>query len=206
MTLNTRPIALQAFLDGARRSYLAADPDARTRACVDRVFDALETVHPPSGKPVERVAASRFLEDALEPARRTGGDLATLADRIRDLDPLLRWRVRSAGEPTASASYAQGHANAMIVGPGALEDRPDIWVGLSLLAPDVRYPDHRHPPEEAYLVLTNGQFKHGGGDWFTPGVGGTLYNEPDMIHAMRSTTSDPLLALWCLPIGATGRG
>lgn len=186
MTRTTRPPALQAFLDAARQAYLAADPDAPTRACVDRVFEALETVHPPSAKPVERVAASRFLDDALEPARRAGGDLATLADRIRDLDPLLGWRVRSAGEPTASPSYAQGHANAMIVGPGALEDRPDIWVGLSLLAPDVRYPDHRHPPEEAYLVLTDGQFRHGESGWFTPGVGGTLHNEPGIVHAMRS--------------------
>lgn len=31
-------------------------------------------------------------------------------------------------------------------------------------------------------------------------MGGTLYNEPGILHAMRSTPSEPLLALWCLPI------
>lgn len=205
MTLTTRPAVLEAFLASARESYVAAGVDARYQACVKRVFDALGTVHTPSGKPVQRVAASRFLNDALDPARRAGGNLETLANRIHELDPLLNWRVRSSGEPTASASYADGHANAMIVGPGGVEERSDIWIGLSLLAPDVRYPDHRHPPEEAYLVLTDGQFKHGERDWFTPGVGGTLYNEPDIIHAMRSTGSEPLLALWCLPVGAAGR-
>ncbi len=206
MTLTTRPAVLEAFLASARESYAAAGVDARFRACVDRVFNALDTVHAPSEKPVQRIAASRFLEDALEPARRSGGNLQALADRIHDLAPLLNWRVRSAGEPTASASYADGHANAMIVGPGGVEDRSDIWIGLSLLAPDVRYPDHRHPPEEAYLVLTDGQFKHGERDWFTPGVGGTLYNEPDIVHAMRSTETEPLLALWCLPVSEASRG
>jgi quercetin dioxygenase-like cupin family protein len=86
----------------------------------------------------------------------------------------------------------------MIVGPGGLEDRKDVWVGLSLLAPDVRYPDHQHAPEEIYLVLTDGQFRQGEGEWFTPGVGGTLYNKPNILHAMASSANTPLLAVWCL--------
>lgn len=86
----------------------------------------------------------------------------------------------------------------MIVGPGGLEDRHDVWVGLSLLAPGVRYPDHRHAPEEIYLVLTDGQFRQGEREWFTPGVGGTFYNEPNILHAMASSPDAPFLAIWCL--------
>ena len=28
-------------------------------------------------------------------------------------------------------------------------------VGVSLMAPAVQYPDHRHPPEEVYLALVD---------------------------------------------------
>jgi hypothetical protein len=31
--------------------------------------------------------------------------------------------------------------------------------------------------------------------WFEPGVGGIVYNPPDIVHAMKSGTS-PLLAVW----------
>ena len=85
----------------------------------------------------------------------------------------------------------------MIVGPGGLERRTDAWLGVSLLAPDVRYPDHRHPPEETYLVMSDGEFSQRGGPWFRPGIGGSFYNEPGITHAMRSF-DDPLFAFWAL--------
>ena len=78
-----------------------------------------------------------------------------------------------------------------------LEDRDDITIGVSLLAPHVRYPDHRHAPEEIYLVLTPGRFQHGESEWFEPGPGGTLHNIPNIRHAMASGDVS-LLAIWCL--------
>ena len=71
---------------------------------------------------------------------------------------------------------------------------------VSLLAPHVRYPDHNHRPEEVYLLLSPGRFQHGGSEWFEPGIGGTLYNRPDVTHAMASGDV-PLLALWFLWTG-----
>ena len=85
----------------------------------------------------------------------------------------------------------------MIVGPGGLEERSDVWLGVSVLAPDVRYPDHDHAPEEVYLVLSDAEFRQGGGDWFAPGIGGSFYNEPGIRHAMRSRHA-PLFAFWAL--------
>jgi len=67
-----------------------------------------------------RVPTSALLDHALEQARRAGGELE---DRVRHLDPVLSWKRRSGAAPQAGASYADGHANAMIVGPGGLEDR-----------------------------------------------------------------------------------
>ena len=88
----------------------------------------------------------------------------------------------------------------MIVGPGGLESRNDVHIGVSLLAPNVRYPDHNHAPEEVYLVLSPGRFQHGEFGWFEPGIGGTLYNEPNIRHAMASDEA-PLFALWLLWTG-----
>jgi hypothetical protein len=85
----------------------------------------------------------------------------------------------------------------MIIGPGGLEERSDIWLGVTLMAPHVRYPDHNHTPEEVYLVMSPGAFRQGEGEWFSPGIGGSFYNVPKIKHAMRSTDT-PLLAFWAL--------
>lgn len=111
--------------------------------------------------------------------------------------PTLIWRKRIDPNGTASANFEDGHANAMILGPGGLEERSNLLLGVSLMAPHVRYPDHSHAPEETYLVLSDGEFKQGESEWFSPGVGGTFYNPPGINHAMRSVDS-PLFALWAL--------
>ena len=85
----------------------------------------------------------------------------------------------------------------MIVGPHGLEPRDDVWVGVSLLAPAVLYPDHRHLPEEIYLVLSKGYWRQESDAWLQPGIGGIVYNPPDIVHAMRSGEA-PLFAIWCL--------
>ena len=196
--MSTRPAVLQSFLDAVAAGYRERSPDAATSACLERVLHALEDVRPMQATQPTRVDTADLLDDALEPARRAGAKTATLAQRIMDLDPMLTWRRRGGAAPQASASFPDGHANTMIVGPSGLEDRRDVWVGLSLLAPGVRYPDHNHSLEEIYLALTNGQFRQGDGNWFAPGVGGTFYNEPNIRHAMASSTAAPLLAVWCL--------
>ena len=82
-------------------------------------------------------------------------------------------------------------------GPEGLEIRRDVWIGVSLMAPHTRYPDHRHPPEEIYVVLSDGQWRQASDPWHEPGIGGLVYNPPNVVHAMRSTER-PLLALWFL--------
>lgn len=139
---------------------------------------------------------NRFLATALG----TGTDdavLATLVDRFKTIEEQLEWKTRSIYDHTASANFLLGHGNALIVGPQALEDRTDAWIGASLLAPEVRYPDHNHAPEETYLVLSEGEFCQADGEWFAPGVSGSFFNPPNIKHAMRSGTK-PLFAFWAL--------
>ena len=109
----------------------------------------------------------------------------------------MRWR-RRAGSGAHGAEFHDGHANTDIIGPTGLERRGDVWFGATLVAPRVRYIDHRHPPEEVYLVLSEGEWYREGCGWHAPGVGGVVYNPPDVVHAMRAGEA-PLLALWLLP-------
>lgn len=83
----------------------------------------------------------------------------------------------------------------MLIGPHGLERRDDVTVGLTLMAPNVRYPDHRHPPEEFYLVLSSGEWRQDGGAWHEPGPGGVVYHSPGVVHSVRSGAA-PLLTLW----------
>ena len=95
--------------------------------------------------------------------------------------------------------FYDGHANATIIGASGIEERDDVWIGVSLMAPDVTYPKHSHPPEEAYLAMTEGEWWNSNMEWTEPGAGGVIYNPPGILHAMRSG-GQPFLALWVLPL------
>ena len=45
--------------------------------------------------------------------------------------------------------FYNGHANAVIIGDGGLENHRKVGVGASLIAPNVEYPNHRHPLKKA---------------------------------------------------------
>lgn len=193
----TRDPDLQEFLDAARAAFGEVARDGASRDSLARIFAALENPAAASGQAGARLPVCAHLAQAAAPENFGSPALHRLAAAFARLEPRLFWRRREAPDRSASASFAEGHANAMIVGPGGLEPRTDAWLGVSLLAPHVRYPDHRHPPEETYLVMSEGEFSQRGGPWFRPGVGGSFYNEPGITHAMRSL-EDPLLAFWAL--------
>jgi hypothetical protein len=137
--------------------------------------------------------SAALLQRALETARRGERDLHSLADAFEELEPLLPWvRGRTPGLDRPIDLHA------VIVGPGGLEPRDDAEVGVSLLAQGSAYVDHHHPPPEVYLVLSPGEWRHGADPWFTPGIGGVVYNRPHIVHNMRATDA-PLFAFWCLP-------
>jgi Dimethlysulfonioproprionate lyase len=195
--MKERPKSLQNFL-GALRSELSrrevGDP---ARGCLTRVFDALDSARPMGAKTPARLPACNYLDGALETARKANASVARIADTFAALEPHLTWTRRAQADHSASANFTDGHANVMIVGPNGYEPRDDVWVGASLLAPHVRYPDHHHAPEEVYLVLSQGRFRQGEDAWFEPGIGGNFYNTPHIKHAMASG-STPLFAIWCL--------
>ena len=194
--MTDRSADVQEFLDAVLAGFSAARMDSETARCVHDTFVQLGDAVGATRTGTRRFQACASLPEALHAAKASSTVLARIAAAFEVIEPLLGWSQRNGG-PHASANLMNGHANAMVVGPGGLEERADVWVGVSLLAPHVRYPDHQHAPEEVYLVLSPGEFWQGEGAWFEPGYGGTFFNEPNIVHAMRSGPR-PLLAVWCL--------
>ena len=192
-----RSRALSGFL-GALGDTLSVLVEAGTPAgdAAERIFGALATstgtivpgeVDPPP--------ACRYLGAALDRARDVAA-IASLAAAFSNLASELAWRRRSGAEAHGE-DFSEGHANTLIVGPGGLEQRNDVLVGASLVAPGVRYIDHQHPPEEIYIVMSDGEWYREGKGWYVPGAGGSVYHPPNVVHAMRAGAA-PLLAVWAL--------
>lgn len=192
-----RSDALQGFLDAAFVAFDQCAQDLRARGSITQIFANLEAPRPARPDIGKRLpVCTRYLDEAL--AVETGNDvLDVLIERFKALEPFLEWKSRPTHDDTASDNFPMSHANTMIVGPGGFEDRRDVWFGATLMAPNVRYPDHDHAPEETYLVLSDGEFLHGDSGWFSPGIGGSFYNPPGIRHAMR-TGDRPLFAFWAL--------
>jgi quercetin dioxygenase-like cupin family protein len=191
---------LQSFLTMAEATIShGSGVDGPVRAASDRIFAALRTptVQGQRSSAV-RLPVCRHLGAAMENLSPQAGSVRALADAFAVIEPQLSWKVRPGAEAHGEA-FMKGHANATIVGAEGLEIRSDVWIGVSLLAPDIRYPDHRHPPEEIYVVMSDGQWRQADDPWHEPGVGGLVYNPSNIMHAMRSTER-PLLAVWFLSI------
>jgi hypothetical protein len=187
---------LQHFLDAAFAAYDRYVEDPRSRKSINQIVAALGTVGDERATTGKRLpVCDRYLPEALN-LQSDQPALNSVVSQFAELEPRLEWRTRPSYDDTASGNFPQGHANAMIVGPGGLEASNDVWLGVSLMAPRVRYPDHDHSPEETYLVLSDGEFMQED-HWFVPGIGGSFYNPPGIKHAMLSRET-PLLALWAL--------
>jgi len=188
--------ALQEFLAALEAAIASARPTEPAAQVVRRVFDAESSAAEPPVAAGESPPVCALLDQALATAKASGSPAATVADRLAVLAPRLNW-ARRPGSQAAAPTFRDGHANAYIIGPGGMESRNRVMIGVSLMAPDLQYPDHRHPPAEVYYSLSPGSWRQGDGPWVTPGIGGLVYNSSNVVHSMRSSDL-PLLAIWCL--------
>lgn len=196
--MKARVESLQRMSDLAR-GQIESRGDGLTQAAAQRVFQRLDlrTGHLRQGTG-ERLPVCRYLDAVHTDMAAAASPLPEIAAAFAAIEGDLRWMRRKGASPENQPFY-DGHANAMLIGPGGLEDREDVMVGVSLMAPHILYPDHDHPPEEVYLAFTDGAWWNAGMDWTEPGPGGLIYNSPGILHAMRSGPK-PFLALWMLPL------
>jgi quercetin dioxygenase-like cupin family protein len=201
--MSPRSPDLQSFVTSAEAAIRHGSAiDERLPVAAERIFSALQTPSNQGQQPQPaRLPVCHHLRAALEHARRQPGPVGALADAFAAIEPQLGWQVRT-GRETDAEPFLSSHANATITGSDGLEIRSDVRIGVSLLAPHTRYPDHRHPPEDIYVVLSGGEWRQGNDPWHEPGIGGLVYNPPNIVHAMRSAEW-PLLALWFLWTGPT---
>jgi hypothetical protein len=184
-------------LDAASQAFQTFATALEARRSIRQFLARMEQPGTARAGDGSRLPVCAYLDVALAIDTSYDPSLGRLVEAFKDIEPMLEWRRRTKYDHSASDNFVDGHANAMIIGPGGLEERSDLWLGVTLMAPHVRYPDHDHAPEEVYLVLSEGEFKQGEGSWFSPGIGGSFYNIPGIKHAMRSVDT-PLFALWAL--------
>jgi hypothetical protein len=193
-----RDATVQRFLDVAEAALRGATAGkAAATAAVERVFARChDSVGAQGAALPATLPVCGWLEPALDAAE--GGPRAAVADALAVLVDRLEWKRRASADP-ADRAFWDGHANVMILGPGGMEERGDVWIGATVMAPGVTYVDHDHPPEEVYLSLAPGEWWNAEMDWTDPGMTGAVYNPPGIRHAMRSGKG-PFLALWFLPV------
>lgn len=198
--MNQRPATLQNFIRAAHAAYDEFGLDPESRGSIARIFDAIESTPGEIRMGRTNLPVCSYLPKVMR-ADYEQKALRDLVDTFNLLEPDLSWRRRPAYDiATASDNFHCGHGNCVILGPGGFESRSDVGLGVTLLAPNVRYPDHDHPTEATYLVVSEGLFRQGDRTWFSPGVGGSFHNVPMIKHAMRSLDK-PFLAFWALWMG-----
>lgn len=191
----TRDPDLTNLLQELKAAWTAAAPAGSAAAvALAEAARRVDVAGPPSGIAPERAPVNDWFETAV--ANTADTSTAPLAAALLKLAPRLAWR-RRIDRKSDNPNFADAHANAVILGDGGIESREDVRIGISLLAPDTVYPDHRHPPEEVYVVLSEGEWRQDANPWHAPGPGGMVHNPPNVLHGMQSG-SQPLLAVWTL--------
>ncbi|MDB9702566.1 dimethylsulfoniopropionate lyase [Rhodospirillales bacterium] len=135
-----------------------------------------------------------LVDQIIESHASVPSECSPLLHAFAAISDKLPWYTRHASD---LPDFENGHINAEIIGPNGLEVRDDVLVGVTLMRPNLTYPDHYHPPEEVYIVLSEGLWRQNDAPWWSPGIGGYVYNPPNILHAMQSVET-PLCAIWAL--------
>ena len=189
----TRSPEMTAFLQASTKALRSACTGTALDAA-ERVIGRFATVGQARAE-AERLPVCSWIAPALA---GVAAERAALGRAFASIEGRLPWR-RRASAVEHEQTFWNGHANAVILGPGGLEERQDLWIGATVMAPGVRYVDHDHAPEEVYLALSPGEWWNAAMDWTDPGPAGCIYNPRGISHAMRSGAG-PFLALWYLPL------
>jgi hypothetical protein len=190
-----RPVKLDNFLNLLARAMLHPSASTMASFVAGKVFQKLERTGTLRDKRPHDTGIPSGLEAALQNAIAARDIYAEVAQSVWRLADALVW-IRGRSGPFASLNFERAHAHSVIVGPGGLEDRADIRVGLTYMEPYSRFPDHVQRFSRAFLLLSPCELSIAGESWFSTGIGGVFAAEAGQSFAMRCTTT-PLLAVWC---------
>jgi quercetin dioxygenase-like cupin family protein len=177
--------AVRRALDGTSGPGVA---EARSRL-------AAQPLAPNAEATARRLPACRFLPDAIGECMFADPALAAALAMIEDE---LSWRHNPNYSDAAmgQAGYMDAYAYAEVIGPGGLLAGNDFLLGLMILGPGLRYPDHVHPAPELYRVLSgDSTWSRDGGGFEPREPGDWVWHASGVVHAM-TTRDRPLLALY----------
>jgi quercetin dioxygenase-like cupin family protein len=190
-------MSMQALVDAIADRYRAAPPaayrDTLVRAAAALASSHLrETVNP--GSP--QLPVCRHLDAAV----RLGltGPCATIATALSNATAQCRWlqNANYLACPPASG-FLDNYGYVELLGPGRALDSQIFRVGMLLLGPQTDYPEHAHPAEEVYHVISGSAlWSRRGAPWQAQAPGAAIHHPPHMVHATQ-TGDEPLLALYC---------
>ncbi|WP_081673740.1 dimethylsulfonioproprionate lyase family protein [Pseudomonas cremoricolorata] len=187
----TQPPPLHRLLELIAR-HLSHHSEHQT--LVQRLGQSPDESQPPAPSALPALVQQHFPQAAAN-ASAADANLHRLVATVAELLSALRWYQRA--DDGRDPAFAEGHRNAILLGPGGLAAVDGLVLGLTLMAPGVSYPVHRHPPQELYLVLCDGEWCREGEPWWAPGIGGLVHNAGDRLHSMRAG-EQPHLSLWLL--------
>jgi mannose-6-phosphate isomerase-like protein (cupin superfamily) len=123
-------------------------------------------------------------------------NLLELSQAARNAFDHVRW-TEFYEEDSWSKSFLDEFANGEGIGPDGRLFHRNIILGLFILGPETTYPEHAHPAEEFYIVLTgNPQFKVGVNSEFKPMRSGeVILHHSDISHSIKSSSA-PFYAIF----------
>jgi hypothetical protein len=190
-----RPRALQEVLNAIGDVLLSSQAPVMASYIAGKIYQRLEkrgvARRADTATPLKPEHFDRALSNLHASLPRFAGGTTGLAE----LKEQLSWRSGRTG-PFASLRFEQSHAHAIVVGPHGLEERSDVRLGLTLMAPYSRFPDHVQFHSRVFLLLSGGEVCLDDSNWFRATAGSVFFNEAGKKFAMRCT-AEPLLAVWC---------
>jgi len=123
-------------------------------------------------------------------------DISEIYSASKEAFGYVRW-TEFYGEDSWSKSFLPVFANGEGIGPDGRLFHNEIIFGLFLLGPHTTYPEHAHPAEEFYIVLTgNPEFKVGAdGDFELKNSGEVVLHHSDISHSIKSS-DEPFYAIF----------
>lgn len=188
---------LQALLD-AVLAWIANSPPL-SPATADFLHKASQAARSAQPFAAARTAAALPVRAHFHAAAAaaTSGPLADVARRLTEAEPSLAWLQNP--NYTAAAmgqAYVDNYGYLELVGPQRAFQSTRLLIGFLLLGPHTLYPDHDHPAEEVYVIVSgDAHWRRGDGDWKIEPAGAVIHHVAHIRHAMR-TGSEPLLALY----------
>ncbi|MBX4865148.1 hypothetical protein HJA86_35580 [Rhizobium bangladeshense] len=186
---------LQEFLNDVGGLMLSAEAPAVASFVAGKVLQRLLKTGKvrPGGGPLP--GAPEGLDDAIEHLAKSGRKYEAIAGQFQSLADKLLWRRGRSG-PFASLNFGNTHSHAVLVGPGGMEERADLRVGVIYMDRYTRFPDHVQTQPRAFILLSPGEICLGNSEWFSAGIGTVFANDAGQSFAIRCTAR-PLLAVWC---------